>query len=118
MNGNMVRGTLQKLGFNTIETRLFSRSRNEKRGQVPSSRLLRVDNVREDGRSTRARLQIQIPAPNRDEQSPTIELTRSAGRADRDRAPWAWPEWLSGVVLYCTYHIRFIRYVIGHKTLF
>jgi hypothetical protein len=28
MNGNMVRGTLQKLGFNTIETRLFSRSRN------------------------------------------------------------------------------------------
>jgi hypothetical protein len=39
-NGNVVRGTLQKLGFNTTGTRLFPRSRNEERGQVPSSRLL------------------------------------------------------------------------------
>jgi hypothetical protein len=39
-NGNVVRGTLQKLGFNTTEKRLFPRFRNEERGQVPSSRLL------------------------------------------------------------------------------
>nr|ACN26732.1 unknown [Zea mays] len=38
-NGNVVRGTLQKVGFNTTGTRLFPRSRNEERGQVPSSRL-------------------------------------------------------------------------------
>jgi hypothetical protein len=41
-NGNVVRGKLQKLGFNTTGIRLFPRSRNEERGQVPSSRLLRV----------------------------------------------------------------------------
>jgi hypothetical protein len=38
--GNMVHGTLLKLGFNTTGTRLFSRSRNEERGHVHSSRLL------------------------------------------------------------------------------
>jgi hypothetical protein len=37
-NRNVVRGTLLKLGFNTMGTRLFPRSRNEEHGQVPRSR--------------------------------------------------------------------------------
>jgi hypothetical protein len=37
----MVHGTLLKQGFNTTGTRLFPRYRNEERGHVPSSRLLR-----------------------------------------------------------------------------
>jgi hypothetical protein len=37
-NRNVVHGTLLKLGFNTTGTRLFPRSRNEERGQVPRSR--------------------------------------------------------------------------------
>jgi hypothetical protein len=45
----MVRGTLQKLGFNTTGTRLFPRSRNEERGQVPSFRLLRCRHYYETG---------------------------------------------------------------------
>jgi hypothetical protein len=40
-NGNVVHGTLLKLGFNTTGMRLFPHSRNEERGHVPSSRLLR-----------------------------------------------------------------------------
>jgi hypothetical protein len=42
-NGNVVRGTLLKLGFNTTGTRLFPRSRNEECGQVPGFRLLRLE---------------------------------------------------------------------------
>jgi hypothetical protein len=33
-NGNVVHGTLLKLGFNTTGTRMFPRSRNEERGVV------------------------------------------------------------------------------------
>jgi hypothetical protein len=40
-NGNVVRGTLLKLGFNTTGTRLFPRSRNGT--NIPSSRLLSTE---------------------------------------------------------------------------